>query len=312
MVSFEDGGETYEEKKIISHNAGSIEGAVSDALVKELFETPPFKELALEAGITAFPGSSFRHIAVQKAPDNKGVRLIPPHDHLGEPLGIHLPAGCDNAAVLCRLMKIAHEILDRHPINEKRREEGKLPANGIWFWAEGTAAELPGFRGRYGKTGAVVSAVPLCQGIGRLIGLDIIHVDGATGELHTNYEGKADAALEALKTREFVAVHIEAPDECTHDGDTKGKIQAIEWIDSRVIAPLIGRLGTMREDFRMLVISDHRTLTATRSHDASDVPYLIYDSRMNNKTGMTYCEADAARGRFVGDGTRLIDLLFCV
>jgi 2,3-bisphosphoglycerate-independent phosphoglycerate mutase len=221
-----------------------------------------------------------------------------------------MPRGCENAATLDRMMRLAHEILDEHPINNKRRAEGKLPANGIWFWAEGKAVELPGFAERYGKTGAVVSAVPLCQGIGVLIGIDKILVDGATGELDTNYEGKVDAALEALKTRDFVAIHIEAPDECTHNGDTKGKIQAIEWIDGRVLRLLTTRLREAGEDFRMLVISDHLTLTSTRGHDGTPVPYIICDSRKNMETGLSYCEADAAGGRYIAAGTELISILF--
>ena len=309
MVSFEDCDKVFEDKKIVSHSAGSIEGAVSDALIAELFDTPPFRETAIKAGIKVYPGSSFRHIAVQKAPDIRYISLIPPHDHLGEPLGAHLPGGCDNAVVLSRLMRLAHEILDAHPINDTRRLDAKLPANGIWFWAEGTAAELPDFTGRYGKTGGIISAVPLCQGIGALIGLDVVLVEGATGELHTNYEGKVAAVLETLKEHDFAAVHIEAPDECTHDGDTAGKLQAIEWIDNRVVAPLVSSLGKAGEDYRMLIISDHRTLTATRSHGAAPVPYIIYDSRVDKKTGLAFTEADAARGRCVA-GTKLMGLLF--
>jgi len=310
MVTFEDGDMPFEDRKILSHSAGSIDGGESDALLRELFETPVFRDAALSAGIVAYPGSSFRHIAVQKAQDISGLELTPPHDHLGETLGMHLPRGGENAAVLEKLMRLAYEVLDRHPLNMKRRGEGKLPANGIWLWAEGTAVELPKFVDKYGKTGAVVSAVPLCQGIGALIGLDRIYVEGATGDLNTNYEGKADAVIEALKTRDFAAVHIEAPDECTHDGDLKGKLQAIQWIDSRVVAPLAERLGKTGEDHRILIISDHRTLTSTRGHDGSPVPYIIFDSRIDRKTGLSFCERDAARGRIVNDGTMLMEILF--
>jgi 2,3-bisphosphoglycerate-independent phosphoglycerate mutase len=143
-----------------------------------------------------------------------------------------------------------------------------------------------------------------------LIGLDKIYVEGATGELHTNYEGKAEAALEILKTHDFAAVHIEAPDECTHMGDTKGKVQAIEWIDSRVLEPIVKRLQASGEDFRMLIISDHKTLTSTRGHDGSPVPYIIYDSRIDMRAGLSFCEADAALGRYVPAGTELMDILF--
>lgn len=310
MITLEDGDIPFEAKKILSHSAGSIDGEESDAVIKELFETPGFKELAVEAGIAVYPGSSFRHIAVQKSPDISGIRLTPPHDHLGEIIGQILPRGCDNAAILEELMRRAHSILDCHPRNIKRRKEGKLPVNGIWFWAEGTAVGLPDFGGKYGKTGGIISAVPLCQGIGVLIGLDIVLVEGATGDLHTNFEGKAEAVMEVIKSRDFAAVHIEAPDECTHDGDTGGKLQAIEWIDSRVVAPVIESLRKTGEDFRMLVISDHRTLTSTRGHDGAPVPYVVYDSRVNRKTGFSFCEADAERGEFIAAGTALMGILF--
>jgi len=225
-------------------------------------------------------------------------------------LGQYLPQGGENAAELEKLMRLAHEILNDHPANIKKRADGKLPANGIWLWAKGTAVGLPDFTEKYGKTGSVISAVPLCQGIGALIGLEKVCVEGATGDLNTNYEGKVDAAIDALKKHDFAVIHIEAPDECTHNGDTKGKLQAIEWIDSRVIAPLVLRLKESSNDFKILVMSDHRTLTSTRGHDGDPVPYVVYDSRADRKTGLSYCEADAARGNYVAAGTEMMSLLF--
>ena len=313
MVAFEDGDMPFEEKKIVSHSAGSINGEESDTIIKDLFNETQFHEAAEKAGMAIYPGSSFRHIAVQqarKATGTDGMVLTPPHDHLGEQLGRHLPRGCPNAEVLSELMRLAHRILDNHPMNIKRRAEGKLPANGIWFWAEGTSVELPGFTAKYGKTGGVISAVPLCRGIGALIGLDLVSVEGATGELHTNYEGKVDAALELLETRDFAAIHIEAPDECTHNGDLAGKLQAIEWIDSRIVKPLTDRLGENRTDYRILILSDHKTLSTTRAHEGSPVPYIIYDSRLKRGAGLSYCEEDAECGQFVGAGTELMDALF--
>lgn len=314
MVTFEDVDAAFEDKRILSHSAGSIDGEESKSLVESLFATEPFKEAAKKAGMSIYPALSFRHIAVQKAADVKGLDLTPPHDHLGETLGQHLPRGGENAKVLENLMRLAHEVLDSHEVNTARRAAGKLPANGVWFWAEGTAVALPNFVEKYGKTGGVISAVPLCQGIAALVGLDKIYVDGATGELNTNYEGKLEAALELLKTRDFAAIHVEAPDECTHDGDTKGKLQAIEWIDSRIVAPLVRRLRDALDeggdDFRVLIMSDHKTLTSTRGHDGTPVPYIIYDSRADRNTGLSYCEADAEMGRHVDDGTSLMGMLF--
>ena len=310
MVTFEDEAPSFEDKRIISHSAGAVEGGVANELIAELFDTPAFRQAASGAGIVIYPGSSFRHLAVQKTPDIAGMKLMPPHDHLGETVGQNLPCGCENAVVLDGLMRLAHEILDRHTINDKRRSEGKLPANGIWFWAEGTAVELPDFTEQYGKSGGIISAVPLCLGIGTLIGLDTISVDGATGELNTNYEGKVGAVFDALKTGEFVAVHIEAPDECSHAGDIKGKLQAIEWLDSRVVEPLISGLDKTGENYRMLILSDHKTLLSTGGHDGTPVPYIIYDSRLDRKSGFAFCESDAAYGRYIAEGTELMGLLF--
>ena len=318
MVSIEDGDIPFDDKKMISHSSGAVEGAQSDELIRDLFADPVFKAAADDAGIVIYPGSSFRHIAIQ---EDKGIvpvsscLLFPPHDHIGECIGRILPSGGKNAGVLEHLMRLSNEFLDDHPINIKRRSDGKLPANCIWFWADGTAVKLPNFYDKYGKNGSVISAVPLCQGIGVLIGFDKIVVEGATGDLYTNYEGKMNAAVEALETHDFVTIHIEAPDECTHNGDVKGKIQAIEWIDSRVVTPLINRLNEKRVDFRMLVISDHRTLSSTRGHDGGPVPFVIYDSRIECSTDETkdktkFCEEDAAKGEFIRNGTELPGMLF--
>jgi len=223
-----------------------------------------------------------------------------------------LPSGSKTAETLKGLMKAAHEILDQHPINQARRKAGKLPANGIWLWAEGTAVALPQFAEVYRKSGGVISAVALCHGIANLIGLTPIRVPGATGTLHTNYEGKVEAAVESLQTKgDFVCVHVEAPDECTHNGDLEGKLQAIEWIDSRVLKYLLESLEKAGiTDYRILFMSDHKTLMSTRGHDGEPVPFLLYDSRVENESGQTYCEADAEKGEFLPDGTKLMDLLF--
>ena len=198
MIALEDSDLPFEEKKILSHSGGSIEGDQSIQLVTDLFNDPEFQAAAQKAGMVVHPAASFRHIAVQSGANIVGIKLIPPHDHLGEVIGPLLPSGNDNAEVLKDLMKLAHKVLDHHPINEKRRAEGKLPANGVWFWAEGSAVALDSFWDKYHKTGTVISAVPLCFGIARLSGLDIREVEGATGELETNYEGKVAAALDEL------------------------------------------------------------------------------------------------------------------
>ena len=261
MVALEDSDLPFAEKKILSHSGGSIEGDQSIQLITDLFQDPTFAAAAKEAGMVVHPAASFRHIAVQSGASITGISLLPPHDHLGEVIGPLLPSGNDNAAVLKHLMELAHQVLDHHPINEARRAQGKLPANGVWFWAEGSAVALDSFWDKYHKTGTVISAVPLCFGIARLSGLDIREVEGATGELDTNYEGKVAAALDELhQGKDFVAIHVEAPDECTHNGDLPGKLQAIEWLDSRVVGPLTQALSAEGTDYRLLILSDHKTL----------------------------------------------------
>ncbi len=306
----DDAGLPFAEKRILSHSGGGLSERQGVELVEYLFKHPEFKALADEAGMCVYPTESYRHIAVQKQVEITGLTLAPPHDHIGEPVSANLPHGCANAEVLTELMVKANKLLQGHPFNAERRREGKLPGNAIWFWAEGTAARLPSFQAQYGKSGAVVSAVPLCHGIARLIGLDVLLVEGATGEVETNYEGKVAATLDALKTRDFVAVHLEGPDECTHNGDLAGKLQAIEWLDSRVVEPVCKALEAAGEDFRMLIVSDHKTLTSNRQHDGDPVPYIIYDSRTNTQEGLCYSEKNGLKGTGLPAGIDLMPVLF--
>lgn len=309
LVSFEDGELPMEEKRILSHSAGSIEGDAALETVEALLGDERFAKALADAKMEIHRFPAFRQLAVQHESDLQGIRFTPPHDHLGEKTGQYLPAG-GRAEEFIRLMALAHEILDHHPVTEKRRAAGKLPANGIWFWAEGTAAALPSFREQYGLDGAVVSAVPLCHGIGVLRGLEMVEVPGATGELDTNFEGKAEAVWQKLNQYDFVCLHLEAPDECTHNGDLPGKLQAIEWLDSRLAAPLLERLEQAGMEHRVLLLSDHKTLTATRGHDGDPVPFLLYDSREDTGNGGAYDEEAGKKGPFIENGCKLLDLLF--
>lgn len=310
LVTLEDGDQPYEEKRILSHSAGSIDGPSAMAATEALLGDGRFVQALREARMEIHRFPAFRQIAVQHGSDISGIRFTPPHDHLGEAIGPLLPAGNQRAAVFARLMALAHGILDHHPVTEARRAAGKMPANGIWFWAEGTAVELPSFQSQYGMGGAVVSAVPLCHGIGALRGLEMVEVPGATGELDTNFQGKLEATWQKLQEYDFVCLHLEAPDECTHNGDLDGKLQAIQWLDSRLIAPLLHRLEEAGLDHRALVLSDHKTLTATRGHDGSPVPFLLYDSRRDTGRGGMYDESAGEAGPFVENGCRLLDYLF--
>ena len=310
LVTLEDGEMPLEEKKILSHSAGSIEGDAALEAIGALLRDPEFAAALKKARMEIHTFPAFRQIAVQHQSDISGIEFTPPHDHLGQACGPFFPKGNDRAEVFADLMRLAHRILDHHPVTEKRRAAGKMPANGIWFWAQGTAVALPSFVEQYGCGGAVVSAVPLCHGIGILRGLEMVEVEGATGELDTNFEGKLEATWQKLQEYDFVCLHLEAPDECTHNGDLKGKIQAIEWLDSRLVAPLIRRLRENGEDFRVLLLSDHKTLTSTRGHDGDPVPFLLYDSRRPTGRGGVYDEAVGERGPFLPNGWELLDLLF--
>ena len=310
LITLEDGDMPLEEKKILSHSAGSIEGEAALEAIGALLKDPTFAGELEKARMEIHTFPAFRQIAVQHNSDISGITFIPPHDHLGQPCGPLFPSGNERAEVFAHLMRLAHQILNHHPVTEKRRAAGKMPANGIWFWAQGTAVELPSFREQYGCSGAVISAVPLCHGIGVLRGLEMVEVEGATGEIDTNFEGKLEATWQKLQEYDFVCLHLEAPDECTHNGDLKGKIQSIEWLDSRLVAPLVKRLEEKGEDFRMLLLSDHKTLTSTRGHDGDPVPFLIYDSRVQKDSGRVYDEETGMAGVTLPEGHELLSYLF--
>ena len=208
-------------------------------------------------------------------------------------------------------MRVSFEILRDHPINAARRAAGKLPANCIWPWGPGSAMTLDSFESLYHKKGSAVSAVPLVWGIAGLCGVDTPRVEGANAELDTNYEGKVEAVLAALKGgADFCCVHVEAPDECAHAGDVEGKLEAIRRLDGRVVAPLLKRLGEIDPEYRILLLSDHPTLLSTRGHDGKPVPFAIYDSR-NPGEPRKFDEAHArATGDFLAEGPMLLRALF--
>lgn len=311
MICVEDGDGPFDEKRILSHNAGSIDGETSMAIIRELCEEPEFHAALEKAGMTISPTPSFRHIAQQKGGDIRGLVATPPHDILGQQVGQYRFSGNDNAATLWSLMELANRKLEHLPRNEARRAQGKKPANGIWFWAEGTAVALPNFVERYGHGGSVISAVPLVHGIGALTGLKPVTVEGATGEVDTNYAGKLQAAKDALAGGdEFLCLHLEAPDESTHNGSLPDKLLAIHQLDSLIVAPLLQWLQEQKMAYRLLLLSDHKTLMSTRTHDGDPVPFLLYDSTAPRSGGLSYTEANGEKGPFVEHGTDLMALLF--
>lgn len=310
LVGLEEGDMPYEQRRILSHSAGSISGEDALKTIRALNADPEFAAAMAAANMELPPIATFRPLAIEHHGDFTGIRFIPPHDHLGEVIGPLLPDGDPKAQKFAALMRLANRVLEHHPVTQARRASGKMGANGIWFWAEGTALSLPSFEEEYGCRGAVVSAVPICHGIGVLRGLEKVEVEGATGEIDTNFEGKLEATWQKLQEYDFVCLHLEAPDECTHNGDLPGKLQSIEWLSSKLVGPLVERLEHAGMDHRILLLSDHKTLTSTRGHDGDPVPYLFYDSRVDTGRGAVYTELSGETGPFIPEGCALLDYLF--
>lgn len=311
MVSLEDGEMPFDARRILSHNAGNIDAETSMALISALLADPEFRTEMEQARLRIAPMPSFRHIAVQRGGSTEGMVAAPPHDHLGEVIGPLAMHGSENAMALRHLMELANRKLERHPLNLQRKAAGKLPANGIWFWAEGTASALPDFRSRYHHFGSVISAVPLVHGIAALSGLKPVSVEGATGEVDTNYAGKIAAAKQCLSTEDdFLCLHLEAPDEATHNGSLSDKLLAIRQLDEQVTKPLTCWLDEKKLDYRLLMLADHKTLLATCGHDGDPVPFFLFDSRKQTGSGRPYTEADGLTGPHLENGTQLLELLF--
>ena len=256
-----------------------------------------------------YPGVQYRHIMAWR--DGKAdAKTIPPHTFLGQPLEGRWPEG-DGAERLRELMYDSLEILENHPINVARRDAGKLPGNMIWLWGQGYAPNMPNFLQTRGVRGGIITAVDVVRGLGRATGMEIIDVPGATGYIDTNYVGKAQYALDALDHLDLVYVHIEAPDEAGHVGNVEHKIQSIEDIDKKVVATLRAGMDKRKEEYRMLIVPDHKTPVAMRDHDQGPVPFLLYDSEKPNRAShFPFDEraVDEATTQ-VDDGTQLMTML---
>lgn len=295
----------YEDKTMVDYSAGEISTAEAEELIaflKKHFDNEKF---------TLYAGVSYRHCLVVDH-GKTGHELTPPHDITGKPVKGHLPQGPD-AKFYLEMMKRSAELLKDHPINQARIAAGKNPANSVWFWGEGTKPKLANFERKFGKKGAVISAVDLVKGIGILAGMKIIDVPGATGNYDTNFAGKAQAALDELKHgTDFVYIHMEAPDECGHQGDVVHKIYSIEQISETVVKRLVQGLRESGEEFRMLICPDHPTPISVRTHVSDPVPYLLYSSDKKNTTSATsYDELSAKSTRiFIDHGWDLMKKLF--
>ena len=301
IVTISEEENIFEEKRILDHSSGEI--STEDAAV--LLEAVK-KELERE-GYQFYVGTSYRHCLIWE--NGQVVELTPPHDVLEQVIGQYLPED----SVLREMMVKSHEILKNHPLNLARKEQGLNPANCCWFWGAGTKPALDNFTKKTGKKGMMISAVDLLKGIAVGAGLDNASVEGANGGLHTNYEGKAQAAVKAVTEDgyDFVYIHVEAPDEMGHQGSMERKIQAIEYLDQRIIAPVVQALEERGEEFRMLILPDHPTPVRIRTHTSDPVPYLLYDSTMDLNKDWKYNEAEAKNSNNqVEKGHLLINKLF--
>ena len=303
LVTLTEDGGAYEDQKIIDHSSSEISTEDSTVLLEAL------KEGLKREGYEFYAGTSYRHLLIWK--HGEVLELTAPHDILTKTVGEYLPKD----PVLLDMMKKSYEILKDHPINVERKKQGLNPANSAWFWGAGTRPALASFEEKTGKKGVMNSAVDLLKGIAVGADMDRIIVEGANGGLHTNYEGKADAAIHALLEDgyDFAYVHVEAPDEMGHMGSMTDKITAIENVDGRVVARITEAMDQSGEDYRLMILPDHPTPICVRTHTSEPIPYLIYDSRKAIDGIHTYNEKEAAKStRIWKDGYRLIDhLLEC-
>lgn len=292
--------ELYAQKTILDHSSGEISTGDADILMDAIraeFNSDTFQ---------FYTGTSYRHILVWKG--GRVCRLEPPHDHLGKVIGPFLP----QEPILRDMMERSFDILNHHPLNLARAAAGKNKANSLWFWGAGTKPRVQNFYEKTGLRGAMISAVDLLKGIAVGAGMQVMEVPGATGSIDTNYEGKAQAAIDALLKGgcDFAYIHVEAPDEMGHQGRLLDKVKSIEYLDSRLIAKVKQAMEDAGEDYRLLVLPDHPTPIRIRTHTSDPVPYVLYDSTRQEKKRARFTEEEARNaGNFEPNGYRLLEQL---
>lgn len=293
--------EAFADKTMVDYSAGEITTEEAHQLINYLKENMSFDDISL------YGGTSYRHLLVWDG-GSTNVTLTPPHDISDKKVTEYLPKG-DGADILLEIMKKSHELLSDHPINKERIAQGKNPANSLWVWGEGTKPQLDFFFEKYGIKGTMISAVDLLKGIGAGTKMEVLEVEGATGNIDTNFPGKAEAAIKAFENgTDFVYIHMEAPDECGHHGDIGGKIRSIELIDEEVVKPVIDYLKSTGEDFRVLITPDHPTPIALKTHVRDAIPFVIYDSRNKKGSRLTYTEENAkSTGLYIEPGYKLME-----
>ena len=287
--------EVFEDKTLVDYCADDISTEDAKILIEYLA-----KEFNNEE-FTLYNGVSYRHCLIWDNGTLDIGTLTPPHDITGQGVREYVP-GHEGAAKLYDMMKRANKLLENHPLNLERIEKGLRPANGIWFWGEGVRKPLDSFEKKYGLKGAMISAVDLLKGIGKFTGMEVINVEGATGYIDTNFEGKAAAAIKALKDgNDFVYIHVEAPDECGHRFEIENKVRAIELIDEKILLPLLEALKD--EDFKIIILPDHPTPCELKTHTNDAVPFLIYKKNAPASGAEAFTEETAkASGNYIEDG----------
>lgn len=291
----------YADKTMLDYSAGEISSAESAQLMAAVQAELASEDFQFYAGI------SYRHLLIWKNGAEKLLELTPPHDISDRIIGSYLPQG-QEGAILLKLMQASQKVLDSHPVNLARIEQGHAPANSIWFWGHGTKPMLDSFAAKYQLKGSVVSAVDLVRGLGICAGLDPVKVEGATGGIKTNFAGKARAALDALKNgQDFVYLHIESPDEAGHQGDLEAKIWGIEQIDAQVLGLICEEMAEF-DELRLLLMPDHPTPLAIKTHSADPVPFLLFDKNHPVVSEIKRYDEDSARqGIHIEDGYQLMD-----
>lgn len=287
VVTLSEDGE-YEDKIMLDHSADEITTEEAHELILAL-------DREFGSDIRRFhTGVSYRHCMLLKG-GNDTYNFMRPHDIIGRRIGDYLPRAEDGGAEFLAMMRDSFALLNHHPINEARRARGLKPANSAWFWSPGRKPQLPNFAEKWGLKGTVISAVDLIKGIGLCAGMESVDVEGATGNVHTNYAGKAAAAIDAFaRGQDLVYVHVEAPDECGHRAEIENKVRSVELIDSQIVAPVTEALRRSGEPFRVMILPDHPTPIRIRTHSIDPVPYLIYDSTAPQNGAACFTEDSAA------------------
>lgn len=301
LVTLSD-DEDYENKTILDYCADDISSEEAKILIEYIQE-----KLGNDV-FRFYPGVSYRHCLVWSNGNPHPGVLTPPHDITGKVITDYIPKG-ESVDELYDLMKKSYDLLKDHPVNKARIARGKRPANSIWLWGEGTKPLLDNFSEKFGKKGSMISAVDLLKGIAICAGMNSVDVEGATGYLDTNFDGKCKAAIEEFKKgADLVYIHVEAPDECGHRGEIENKVKAIEMIDEHILAPVVEFLRGY-DDFAVLVCPDHPTPLSIRTHTSTPVPYLIYDSKNEINSGVkVFCEKEAREtGNYIEKGFTMMN-----